>query len=440
MTTAAASRTRLATDNISLSYGAGRSTGLGLMGLGLLAGLAVLGMGFSGAMGLTLKHAVAVYLIGAMGVLAMSLGGLFYVMAFHLTNAGWSATIRRQAENLASFLPFAWLLMLPVLGVEIATHGTLYLWLNPDYYTDHALQNKAAFFYAPLSIVDHDTHEPVKGAVFPAFFVIRAVCYGLIWTYLSRRLCRLSREQDVKANASLAAKARFTSAWGMLAFALSTAFASFDWLMSVDFKFFSTMWPVWYFAGSAFSGMSLLVLVFARLKSMGKLEGVVTPEHFHDKGKLIFSFTVFWAYISFSQYFLIWYSNIPEETAFFHYRSFVGSAWRGLGIFLMIGHFIAPFLIGLFRPVKKSPLALGLLAVWCLFVHFADIYFMVRPMVEAGSNHPVAILSHLWVDVVAIVGLFAVLVGYLIVKVPASSLVPVNDPYMDEALEHRNYV
>lgn len=440
MTTAPAHRPQLNAENISFAPGTGRGMGMALIVVGVLAAFAVLGMGFSGAAGVSLKHALAVYHTGAMGILAIALGGLFFTMAFHLTNAGWSATIRRQCENLASFLPFAWLLVLPTLAIEIAHHGLLFAWLDPKYYSDHALQVKSAFFYLPNHIVDHDTHEPVKTAVFPAFFVARAILYGVVWTLLSRRLCALSKAQDAAPSTQLAAKARFTSAYGMLLFALTTAFASFDWLMSVDFKFFSTMWPVWYFAGAAFSAMSMLVLVFTRLRAVGKLQGVVTPEHFHDKGKILFSFTVFWAYISFSQYFLIWYSNIPEETAYFYFRSFVGSPWRTLGITLMVGHFIAPFLIVLFRPVKKSPMALSVVAIWCLGMHFADIYFVVRPMVEAGTGLMPNVTSLLWVDLAAIGGMLAVLVGFLIVKIPGLSLVAHNDPWIGESLEHRNYV
>jgi hypothetical protein len=429
----------LRTDNITLPRGAGRSLGMGLLIVGAVAAAAVLGMGLTGAAGITLKHALAVYHVGSMSVLAICLGSLFFVMAFHLIGAGWAITIRRQFENIASFLPFAWLLVMPVFLIEFATQGTLFAWMQPAYYADYILQKKAAYFFAPLAIADKN-YEPVTHFVFPVFFAARALFYGAVWTFLSRRMLALSRAQDEKTNIDAAAKARFTSSWGMLVFALTTAFASFDWLMSLDFKFFSTMWPVWYFAGCAFSAISLLVIVMARLKAAGRLQGVVTSEHFHDSGKLLFSFTVFWSYIAFSQYFLIWYSNIPEETAFFFYRTFEGSAWRPLGILLIIGHFAAPFLVGIFRPVKRSPLALGALASWALFIHFTDIYFMVRPMVEAGENTPIVILPRLWVDIAAIAGVFAILIGYLILRIPAAPLVPVRDPLMHESLEHKNYV
>jgi hypothetical protein len=155
---------------------------------------------------------------------------------------------------------------------------------------------------------------------------------------------------------------------------------------------------------------------------------------------MLFAFTVFWAYITFCQYFLIWYSNIPEETAFFLYRTSEGSPWRSLGIFLMIGHFIAPFLIVLFRPVKKSPTLLGLMALWAILVHVADIYWVVRPMVYAANPNPPPATQGLWVDLAGILGVLALFAGYLVWKVPAGRLVAVRDPRIHEALEHRNYV
>ncbi|MDX2131681.1 MAG: hypothetical protein SFY69_06490 [Planctomycetota bacterium] len=437
---AAATGNLLRSDNITLPGAPIRPLGMGVLVAGAVAALAVLGMGFTGAAGVTLKHALAVYHVGAMGVLAMCLGSLFFVMVFHLMGAGWSIVLRRQLENIASFLPFAWLLVMPVLVIELVTQGTLFIWMKPVFYADYLLQKKAAYFFAPLAIVDHDTHEAKTTFVFPAFFAVRALFYGGVWTLLSRRMVAFGRAQEARTDLQAASKARFTSAWGLLLFALTTAFASFDWLMSLDFKFFSTMWPVWYFAGCAFSGISLLVLIVARLKAAGRLQGVVTSEHFHDTGKLVFSFTVFWSYIAFSQYFLIWYSNIPEETAFFFYRTNEGSPWRPLGIFLIIGHFAAPFLVGLFRPVKRSPMALGLLAAWALFVHFADLYYVVRPMVETAGGGPIQIARFIWVDVIAIAGVFAILIGYLLMRIPATPLVSAKDPLIEESLEHRNYV
>lgn len=432
-------------ENITLPHGSGRALGMGLMVVGAALALLVLVAGLvggaDGLAGLTLKHAIASYFIGALAVLAICLGNLFLVLALHLTNAGWASTVRRQAENIASYLPLAFVLLLPAVIAEIAFHGQMFLWLDPAFYHDELLQHKQAFFFAPLRISDPRTHQLATSPVFPAFFVIRTIVYGGVWTYLARTMAKLSRQQDESGDVALSSKARFTASWGMMLFALTTAFAGFDYLMSMDFKFFSTMWGVYFFAGAIYSGTATLILSLVRLRALGKLEGVVTQEHFHDLGKLMFAFTVFWAYIGFSQYFLIWYSNIPEETAYYLHRTDHGSAWRGLSVFLMIGHFVAPFPILLFRGVKQRPTLIGALAVWAIIMQVTDMYWIVRPMVNAGDGQLGApITQGLWADVLGVVGPLLALIGYIIFRTPASCLIARRDPYLEESLEHRNYV
>ncbi len=420
-------------DNVAFRPHAGRGAalGLGVVGIALVAVAGVIG--FTGMGGVWARQALAAYHVGTMSVLAMCLGALFLTMVFHLLNAGWTSTIRRQFENVASFLPFAWLLVMPTLIIEIATHGRLFRWLDPSMYADHALAAKAPFFFFKSGA---DLH--VGTFAFPTFFVARALIYGALWTFLSRRLVSLSRQQDTNPGPALSAKARFTSSWGMLAFALSTAFASFDWLMSLDFKFFSTMWGVYYFAGAAFSAPAAVAIILAVLRSKGKLEGVVTSEQFHDLGKIMFSFTVFWAYIAFSQYFLIWYSNMPEETAYYLQRNTGG--WQALGIFLMFGHFMVPFLILLFRKVKRTPQLLVIFALLAVCCEVADLYWIVRPMVYAGTAEAPSGGVAVLVDAAAIGGVLLLFAGYLVRKVSGTTLVATGCPYLAESMEHKNYV
>jgi len=387
-------------------------------------------IGWQGVGGVTVKHALAAYHIGAMSVLAMCLGALFFCLAFHLLQAGWVATVRRQFENVASFLPFAFLLVVPTLVIEIASGGKLFQWL-PDAAAGNPLLNHKAFYFFGNAELGTG-HTP-----FPLFFVIRAVLYGLIWTYLSRRIIALGRQQDEAPDAGPFAAARFTSAWGMLIFALTTAFAAFDWVMALDYKFFSTMWGVYYFAASAFSSVAVVVLILSVLRSKGKLVGAVGPEHFHDLGKLQLSFTIFWAYIAFSQYFLIWYSNIPEETAYMKYRS---EHWRTLGIILIIGHFAAPFLILLFREVKRNYRLLSLIAVWAIIIHILDILWAVRPMVYSHLPEAPSGAVVIATDVIGILAVILIFAGYLVRRVPSAALVGVGDPFMSEAIAHKNYV
>ncbi|MEY3230173.1 MAG: hypothetical protein RL689_261 [Planctomycetota bacterium] len=421
----------LRAENISFGQGAGAAPGMLLMAVGVACAAACGYVGYANVGGVTAKHALAAYHVGAMSVLAMCLGAMFFSLVFHLLQAGWVATIRRQFENVVSFLPIAFVLVMPTLIIEYMSGGKLFKWLSDAPAGNYVLEHKASYFFLGGGEIGQG-HTP-----FPTFFVIRAVLYGLVWFYLSRRIIELGRRQDQSSDATPFAQARFTSAWGMLIFALTTAFAAFDWLMSLDYKFFSTMWGVYYFAGAAFSSSALVALMLAAIRMRGKLEGAVTSEHFHDLGKLMFSFTVFWAYISFSQYFLIWYSNIPEETNFMKFRS---EHYGTLGVTLMVGHFVAPFLILMFRKVKRTPGLLMLVALWALAIHVLDIYWIVRPMVYAMPSEapagPVAVAT----DVLGALGPVLILAGHLVKRIGATPLVGVGDPFMHESLEHRNYV
>lgn len=408
----------LRADNINPVPGAGKSISRALLGTGVIGIiLAAVGSTMLGEHGRA--HALSSLHIGVMGCLAMVLGNLWFVLLFSLVRSGWSATIKRQQENIASLVPFMGLGVIGILVADLALGHPLFTWMG-KYQGDFILEEKSAWLN-------------------PGFFYFRIVLYVLIWTFLARRMTSLSLEQDRTGDKWLSAKSSFTSSWGMLIFALSVAFGSFDLLMSTDFRFFSTMWGVYYFAGCAYSGISLCILVTALLRRQGKLEGLVTAEHNHDMGKFLFAFTVFWAYIAFSQYFLIWYSNMPEETAFYVARKTGG--WKAVFYFLAFGHFLVPFVVLLFRPVKKIPVLISAMASWAIFVHIVDMFWIVRPMVYAGVDSVDKIgLGGLWVDVVAIGGVMSVFAALVIRKVNSGVLVAVNDPYMDQALEHKNYV
>jgi hypothetical protein len=188
----------------------------------------------------------------------------------------------------------------------------------------------------------------------------------------------------------------------------------------------------------------LVVIVLGRLKGAGKLEGLVTEEHFHDLGKLMFAFTVFWAYIGFGQYFLIWYSNIPEETRYFLARKGgvdgIGE-WAPVATFLVIGHFVVPFFILLWHAVRRSATALTVMGVLAIFMQVVDIFWIVRPMVYAGAEFTDKVhADRLWIDAAGIIGVLALYGAFLVRRVASGPLVPLKDPRMPEALHHRNYV
>lgn len=407
---------QLSDENIKLRPGAVEKLALGLIAVGLVG----LALTVAGAFVYNLKHALAAYEIGVLTVTAASLGGLFWVMIMALTNAGWHVTVRRLFEHLGMMVTVCIGLIAVMLVVELSAGGVLLTWLGIDPATNPILAHKAGYLNA-------------------VFLGVRFVVYAGLWIYLATRFWKLSVDQDATGDRTMSNRARRTSAWGLIAFGLSITFFSFDYLMSPDYRMFSTMWGVWFFASTALGGISVVVVILAFLRTKGYLTGVVTNEHTHDLGKLLFGFTAFWAYISFSQYFLIWYSDIPEETVWFLYRT--ESGFKGVATVLIFGHFIVPFLLLLFRTIKRSAILLGIMAVWTLLMVALDMAWVLLPMVEAGvPAADRAGIGAVWVDIAGFVGVVALWSGLLIRRIAAGPLIPIRDPKLPEALHHRNYV
>lgn len=422
--------------NITLPTGS-KAMSQGLIGVGAVLAIATIGLAKAGLAGVSAAQGLAAVHVGACSVLAICCAATIFVMIFHLLNAGWTATVRRQFENIAAFTPFALIFVAVIALVDLFMfHGKLFTWMDPAMRSDHFLQKKWAYFYLPAAL---PTGEHASDLVFPLFFFARMAFYAVLWTFLTRRLISLSRAQDTHPDPYLSAKARFTSSWGILAMALSTAFAGFDYTMSLDFRFFSTMWGVYFFAGGAYGAIAVVIFLFARLNAAGKLKGLVTQEHFHDLGKLMFTFTIFWAYIAFSQYFLIWYSNLPEETHYMIYRT--ENSWKTFFVAIILGHFAFPFLFFISRVVKKNVGLAALGALVALLFHVADVYWIVRPLTYTGvPDAEVPGAGRFLIDALGILAAFACFAGFVAMRMRSVPLVAVNDPWMPESLEHKNYV
>ncbi len=406
---------RMADDNVSAPAGPAASLSRLLLGAGA-AGLAIT---LVGGFVLGAQHALASYVVAVGAVLAASLGSLVLLMIFHLVNAGWVATTRRQFENLASLAPVALLLLLPALLIDlVVTKGALWEWMNPEIAANDYLITKKAPYLNPVRLL--------------IFFLI----YLILWGGVSHRLRALSIEQDRTGDRFLTMKARFMSAWALPLTALTIAFAGFDYFMSIQPHFFSTMWGVYIFAGGACAALAVVILTFCFLQLVGRMHGLVTAEHYHDLGKLLFAFCCFWAYIGFSQYFLIWYANIPEETFWMLERT--TDAWRGTAIFLAVGHFAIPFFFLMPRTIKRRPLFIGIGAAWVLFMHVIDYVWIVRPVLHHEGHAPTP--ASWWLDIAAIVGVFGVFFGLYVIRLGSVSLTPMRDPKLPEAMNHKNYV
>jgi hypothetical protein len=262
------------------------------------------------------------------------------------------------------------------------------------------------------------------------FFVFRSAFYFFFFITATLLFRRFSIGQDRNGNPGLTMNMRRLGFVALPLFGFSLTFGAYDWLLGIDYHWFSTMWGVYIFAGAAGSSMSLLVLVMAGLQKAGYLKETVTIEHFHIMGKWMLSFTVFWAYIGFSQYMLIWYANMPEETEYFIRRN--TESWNALSLFLVIGRFFIPFAILLIRAPKKRPLILCLIAGWIIFMQLVDLYIVILP-----ALHGTGILVSIW-DFMPLIGMGATLAFFYLRIARKSSLFPNRDPRLLESLHTVN--
>ncbi|MEM1294455.1 MAG: hypothetical protein AAGH89_03755 [Verrucomicrobiota bacterium] len=268
---------------------------------------------------------------------------------------------------------------------------------------------------------------------------MRLFLYTVIFILIVYLLRSWSIRNDKIAGEDLFKRSRYWSCFFLIPFAVGYTFIVIDFLMSLNYKWFSTMWGVYLFAGAALNAMGLLVIVITWLKSKGYLKGVVTEEHYHLMGKFMFTFCVFWAYIAFSQYFLIWYANITEETEFFLLRN--SGEWRTVSMALVVGHFFIPFVILLWRDVKKKPHLICTVAIWNMVMHIIDVYWIViperAPSLSALAHVKDPVLwypSALLFDFLALIGVIGVM-GYLLIHIiQKSSLYPCGDPRLEESI------
>lgn len=376
---------------------------------GLALGLLVVGL-VAGAIGYVMdaKAFPSSYLVAFMWLVTMGLGGLFFVLIQHVTRAGWSVAPRRHAEWLSWVLIAGAVMFLPLIAFA---HGIWEHWMGEHAKHDPLLVAKSAYLN-------------------PTFFYIRAVIYFAIWIGLTLWFSKGSAKLDEKRDDVIIEKMQGRSAPSLFLFGFSLTFAAFDWLMSLDPHWYSTIFGVYIFAGSVTSALSVLALINIRLQGARLLNRVSTVEHRHDIGKLLFGFTVFFAYIGFSQYFLIWYANIPEETIFYKHR-WTGS-WQTISLLILFGHFIIPFIVLLSRHAKRSSLVLGASAVWMIFMHWIDLYWLVKPNFDHhGAHFGIADVGTL---------LLALGVGAFVLARRASGtpLFPLHDPRVAEAMRVEN--
>jgi len=370
------------------------------------------------------------YLTAWVYALSIAIGALFFVMFQHITKARWVTVVRRFPEMLMSNF-----VLLAIFGLPIFIFGMhdLYHWThaelyNPaDPYFDPIVAGKAPYFFWPS-----------EAGGLPIFFYARMVLYFTVWIIVSRKLYSLSVRQDVEPSPDTGRHLRFTSAWGIPAVGLTTSFAAMDLLMSLDPHWFSTIFGVLFFAGgflAAIAATTMLALAFVR---SGMLVGEATAEHFHDLGKYLFAFTVFWTYIFFSQQMLIWYANIPEEVLWYQHRWQHG--WEYVYYSLIAFHFVLPFFLLIPRFVKRSAPLLAIMCGWILVMRFIDLWWVTKPnlYVATGLDPQYAHAAFTWMDLTLWISFAALLLAATMWRGARHAITPYNDPYYPASVQFEN--
>lgn len=373
--------------------------------------------------------------------LTLSIGGVFWTLLHNVSNSGWGTSVRRTFENLGSTFPWIFLFGIPLLFPQV--NQFLFEWMNihratPDgqtlkehlHHTDHLLYNKQWFMNIP-------------------FWLGRFAFYGIGLSLVIWFLRKLSTDQDTDPQPGVQRllRARYHSTYTLIIFALTITFTGFDFLMGLDYKWFSTMWGVYLFSGMALNSMAVIVLICTWLMSKGHLKHVTGPEHFHIMGKLMFAFTTFWAYITFSQYFLIWYANITEETSYFLIRN--TGHWNTGMICLVIFHFVVPFVVLLQAWLKKNPKYLSIVAIYSLCMHALDHYLItipersislrtMLPEVFDPKTITTSVPGAFWGDILAFITIGAAFLFVLLRALGQHSLYPNRDPRILESANLSN--
>ncbi len=431
-----------AEENLELGDAAGRAS---------RAGWILFAVGIAGALIAALWQAErfwASYLIAFSYLLSITLGGLFFVIIQHLVRAGWSVTVRRVAEGIASNFLLLAVLAVPVVAgsymgklmpkaaahheAHAAGHGEADAHGAAD--AEHTAAALGDFAHGPaIPDVAHGEMDAAKEVwlSFP-WVAARLAVFFVLWILIARFYAGTSIKQDESGDPALTARMQRWSAPSVILFALSASLVGFDLLMALDPYWFSTIFGVYFFAGGFLSFFAALIMTLYLLQRSGRVTHSVTPEHYHDVGKFMFAFVVFWAYIAYSQYMLIWYANIPEETIWYWVRQ--QGAWAAVSVFLILAHFALPFLLLISRYPKRRPSMLALGAAYVLLVHFVDLFWVVAPQKSPLGHFPAPVM-----DLALLVALGGLYVVSTTRNLARGKLIPIKDPRLVEALNHQNY-
>jgi len=349
------------------------------------------------------------WLVGFMFMLSLGVGGLFLVIVHHLFDASWSVPIRRFNEHIAC-------LLFPVLGVLFVPLAILapkiYPWMGPalQAHPDHSLRAKVPLF------------------TYGGFYAVAVACF-LVWWWLSSGLRRWSLAQDKTGSAECTHKMRFYACVGVVLFALTVTIASVMWIKGLMEEWASTMFGVWYFAASVWTTLATVYAITLVMQRTTPLRNLIRDKTYYMIGSLMLAFTVFYAYVSFAQYFIIWNANMPEETFWYVLRE--KGWWWWFGQIIIFGHFFVPFLTLLRIDVKLTPQFMIPLCGWAWLMHFCDLEFQIMPAINTRGDFAKSIFC----DLCCVAFMAGVLAFFFLKAFKKYPPYPQWDPRMGEALD-----
>lgn len=346
------------------------------------------------------------YLLAYLFWLGIPLGCLPILMLHHLVGGAWGAVVRRILEAGTRTLPLMVLLFVPLL---FGLHD-VYSWARPEAVAaDELLQHKSAY----LNI---------------SFFMLRSAIYFAAWLAMAYWLNKWSQAQDRTATDVFERRMRLLSGSGLVVYVLTTTFSSVDWMMSLEPHWFSTIYGILVIVGQFLATLAFVVVVIALLADVPPLSEVISPAHFHDLGNLLLAFVMLWAYMSISQFLIIWSGNLPEEIPWYIHRT--QGSWGWMGLVVILFYFTLPFLLLLSRHIKRQGQLLARVAAAILVMHAVDLYWFVVPAFQ-----PAGIAVH-WLDVVTLLGLGGIWIAVFMWQLKGRPLLPVRDPGLEGVTPH----
>ncbi len=367
-----------------------------------LLGCAALAVGFA----VDREQFFRSYLVAFLYWLAPALGSLAIVMLHNMTGGAWGFAIRRLLEAAMRNVVLMALFFAPILFFGL---HSLYEWSHAEAVeADPVLHQKRLYLN-------------------PTFFGLRALVYFAVWIALALALVRFSARYDRKLDIRALRGLKIVSGFGLVLYVLTMSFASFDWAMSLEPHWYSTIYGVLFVIGQALSTLCFAVLVASRIARFEPFSRWIGPAHFHDLGNLILAFVMLWAYVSFSQFLIIWSGNLPEETPWYLNR--LGHGWQALALFLVVCHFAVPFVVLLTRRSKRNANVLAFLASMLFLIRYVDLYWLIAPAFQEGR------FAVSWMDLAAPIAIGGIWIGFFIRNLHGRPLVSLQDAKLLRRLE-----